>query len=503
MRNIITTTIFALFLTACASQTSRPPTSLTEAGASPPSKNPLLTEIHAEKGLGRCGFDARMLAFRGTAIEQTKCLLSPVSIGGAVGSPLKQLPSVLEARVGQAAMIDKQQLKALLLQHGLAQLAGGLERPVSRTPNGTPARYFVIHDISQKLAGNRFPPDEADSLNRLGYKNKDGDWVAHIFLNRRGEIFVGHDFDKPWRATQLESNKNGAGIATRGLFLHIEHNQPRLRDPAVSQDNDRIAPRPGFTSAQYDRLALLYLVASARRGAWLIPAYHAVLDSGVVGGGHDDPQNFELQKFTDALERFIRDVERSDATASFALPADTDTQRTLRATLYYTALENDYPAGNDVVLKTKAGALIARISKEFNAKAGIEGSAKLSDGRVINVDGRIDGERRWKVVANDYGLDALGCPLVPFRSAAVDMSVVPKRARLFLAETVGMQLPSGGRHDGIWYAVDTGKSIEGDRIDLFVGAGKASMAIAYKHGISHLKPLSTSIRGSVSGCTRS
>ena len=31
-----------------------------------------------------------------------------------------------------------------------------------------------------------------------------------------------------------------------------------------------MAPIPGFTASQYDRLALLYVVASARHGEWLI-----------------------------------------------------------------------------------------------------------------------------------------------------------------------------------------------------------------------------------------
>ena len=35
--------------------------------------------------------------------------------------------------------------------------------------------------------------------------------------------------------------------------------------------NDALAPEPGFTVAQYDRLALLYVSASVPHGAWLIP----------------------------------------------------------------------------------------------------------------------------------------------------------------------------------------------------------------------------------------
>jgi len=39
------------------------------------------------------------------------------------------------------------------------------------------------------------------------------------------------------------------------------------------------SPDPGFTPAQYERLALQYIIASVRRGSWMIPAFHCVLDS--------------------------------------------------------------------------------------------------------------------------------------------------------------------------------------------------------------------------------
>jgi len=74
--------------------------------------------------------------------------------------------------------------------------------------------------------------------------------------------------------------------------------QPRRRG---RRGGDISAPTPGFTSAQYQRLALLYTIASVRAGAWLIPAFHAVID-GDIRGGHDDPQNFEVEAFARALD---------------------------------------------------------------------------------------------------------------------------------------------------------------------------------------------------------
>jgi len=48
---------------------------------------------------------------------------------------------------------------------------------------------------------------------------------------------------------------------------------------------------------------------------------------------------------------------------------------------------------------------------------------------------------------------------------------------LFIKETVGLKMPDGSAHDGYWYASDVGGGIKGARIDLFTGAGAASMKV--------------------------
>lgn len=276
----------------------------------------ILTTDARAATIGRCAFDTETLEFAGTPIEQARCLLAPVAVAGKISDPPARLGQVLEARVGKPVRIDREKLGSMLAGAGLGDMVGTLGRPVSRADSGAAAahsaRYFVIHDISQKLSEPPFPSNDDPKINRLGYTYKDGTWVAHIFVNRLGQTRVGYDFEKPWRATKLESDKYGVGKRTRGLFLHVELNQPRLRDPAIAADNDRLAPSPGFTPAQYDRLALLYIVASSRAGRWIVPAYHAVVDAGVVAGGHDDPQNFDRGVFEAALLKRLSEVERNN-----------------------------------------------------------------------------------------------------------------------------------------------------------------------------------------------
>ncbi len=73
--------------------------------------------------------------------------------------------------------------------------------------------------------------------------------------------------------------------------------------------------------------------------------------------------------------------------------------------------------------------------------------------------------------------DSLGCRLAPMRTVATDPRVFPRHSILFIKETVGLKLPDGSTHDGYWYASDVGGAIKGARIDLFTGAGAASMKV--------------------------
>lgn len=272
------------------------------------------------QALGPCRFDRASLQFEGTPVAQARCLLRSVQIYGKVSAAPASLPAPLADLIGQPVAVDKARFRAVLAARGSSEalLAGSLDAPLSQTapaPESAPvgARYFVIHDTSEPWLGDArdFPPDDAPELNGLSrYLRPDA--VAHVFVNRLGATAVGHDFAVPWRATKLESKV--VGEAARGLFLHVELLQPRRRDPAGSARNDAIAPDPGFTPAQYESLAMLYLAASLRGGSWLTPAFHAVLDEGLADA-HDDPQRFALADFAAALDRLLQSLKKTAAPA--------------------------------------------------------------------------------------------------------------------------------------------------------------------------------------------
>lgn len=244
-------------------------------------------------------FDTNTLSFPGTPLEQARSLLRPVKRYGELAAPLATLPTPLENLIGQPVKVDLDALQKYLKLHDLAETdIGG---PLT---NHCGAKYFVIHDTSTPNYGDAPIPTNINTVAWSG--NNLSRWtnrpVAHAFVNRLGASITPNPFAKPWRATKLEVRV--LGEKGRGLFVHTELVQPRHRDPKGGAKNDALAPEPGFTDAQYDRLALLYISASQQHGTWLIPGYHAAVDAGIPDG-HDDPQNFDLTHWANHLKALL------------------------------------------------------------------------------------------------------------------------------------------------------------------------------------------------------
>ena len=253
----------------------------------------------------RCDFDEAARSFQGTPVEQARCLLRPVQRYGELAAPLATLPEPLEILIGQPVKVNLATLKNYLQTNNIAETdIGG---PLT---NRTTAKYFVIHDTSTPNYGDQPIPTNINTLAWSG--NNLNRWtnraVAHAFVNRLGASIAPHPFATPWRATKLEVKV--LGEKSRGLFIHTEIIQPRHRDPTGGPKNDALSPDPGFTEAQYDRLALLYVSASIQRGTWLIPAYHAAVDAGIPDA-HDDPQHFDLKLWAGRLEKLLQTIGAS------------------------------------------------------------------------------------------------------------------------------------------------------------------------------------------------
>jgi hypothetical protein len=264
------------------------------------------------KTMGRCNFDLARMSYSGDPVEQAKCLMRGMDRSRNLAPLPASLPPALADRIGTGSGLPRREtLSEFLSKEDLEwNFAAYLWQPLSHANNNDPdapmARYFVIHDTSGPNYGRRSFPADIDStskINNLASFKCDDEWgKAHVIINRLGGVLLTHELSTPWRATKFEQAANFAG-ALKGLFVHTELIQPRRR-AAGHGHNDAQTPDPAFTPAQYDRLALIYVIASVRAEHWLIPAFHAAIDADIPNG-HDDPLNFDIGSFADSLDRLL------------------------------------------------------------------------------------------------------------------------------------------------------------------------------------------------------
>ena len=245
-------------------------------------------------------------------VNQTKCLLRSISNKGHNEVNREFLPEILIDILTDTEVPDKIKFKKYLDKVSINEfeIGGSLDDPLSTT-KGKPkeqkmAEYLVIHDTSWPNMKNKpFPKNMNDNNWKF---NKFETWgkPVHVFINRVGNSYTKRNFSKSWRATKFENKSK----KRKGLFLHVELVQPRVENVEESEKKS-LAPVPGFTDEQLRRLAVVYIAASIRKGSWLIPTFHGVLDAGIPKA-HDDPKNFDLYKWTDFLEEILTELDSDE-----------------------------------------------------------------------------------------------------------------------------------------------------------------------------------------------
>ena len=294
------------------------------AGAEQSSTNPKCrVEVsQAAASAGACGFDVARRAFAGSPRAQAACLLRHVGRGGVIGAA--DLPPFLGHIVGQSTTPSLARLAHYLAARRIdpARELGGALRP------GLGAAYFVIHDTSSPncsqpsargcdapgtLPVTANDPAWSENASFGGFATDPASLKAHVITNRVGGSLTAHDLAQHVSHVRFDFCFDAA--AKRNLFVGVENIQPRIGLPALPAPgaavNDLVAPTPGFTDVQYQRLALIYIAASARHGRWLIPAYHAVLDPLYdPPTAHDDPQHFDLATFSAKVRMLSQRIGR-------------------------------------------------------------------------------------------------------------------------------------------------------------------------------------------------
>lgn len=194
-----------------------------------------------------------------------------------------------------------------------------------------------------------------------------------------------------------------------------------------------------------------------------------------------EPAEIRIRRKFD--KRIVVKIPKNEAAAPEAPPDEKLKEvGAVKITYYWVVLEEKFEGEPDTPVFDRKGNEIGRFPKEFVRQLKIEGTGKLRDGRVINATGK----GRFAFVDAAFGMGVKGYHLIPFKSIAVDESIIPIGSKVFIREAVGAKLPDGSIHDGIFYAHDVGSGIKGMHIDIFTGNGDRS-EVLQKAGIMNLK----------------
>lgn len=151
---------------------------------------------------------------------------------------------------------------------------------------------------------------------------------------------------------------------------------------------------------------------------------------------------------------------------------------------------------------------VAEVSRSFAAELQMQGTGRLRDGRTLNIwgDCRCPRSPCFQETGRTWGTAGTGRSLQPFRTVAVDPSVIPLGRLLYIEALDGKWMPGkapwgGFRHDGCVSADDTGGGIDGHQIDLFVGRRAHYRGLAGNGG-SHSWSKDLVVRDGRSRCER-
>jgi 3D (Asp-Asp-Asp) domain-containing protein len=214
------------------------------------------------------------------------------------------------------------------------------------------------------------------------------------------------------------------------------------------------------------------------------------------GGPAGDPRAFEppapqrsaVQPRT--VKRILPSEPRDDPGAAPEGSAGADAESgvelgSFRNTYYNFPNERDY-AGPETALFDGQCRLLARVPRAFHDTLCVQGSGSLASGQTVSFARRDcrcartcprSGQKICFATldrrAFPWGRGAAGTAIVPLRSVAVDVSVIPLGTPLFIPEFVGLPLDRAGQagtHDGCFLAEDRGIQVIGHHVDIFTGA---------------------------------
>ncbi|NUP06395.1 MAG: hypothetical protein HOW73_10090 [Polyangiaceae bacterium] len=168
------------------------------------------------------------------------------------------------------------------------------------------------------------------------------------------------------------------------------------------------------------------------------------------------------------------------APAQVAPPTGQRRADTFRNTYY------DFPAEGagkkDAKVFDASCKAISDVTKEFHDKVCLQGSGKLATGQTISFAKRdctcaAECPKSGQKICFEAldpkqfpsGRGAMGQPVTPLRTLAVDDATIPLGSVVYIPEYEGLPKPDGSSHDGCFIAEDRGSKVQGLHVDVFTG----------------------------------
>jgi 3D (Asp-Asp-Asp) domain-containing protein len=161
---------------------------------------------------------------------------------------------------------------------------------------------------------------------------------------------------------------------------------------------------------------------------------------------------------------------------------------TFRNTYYDFPAESEH-SGEDVTVRDAKCGAIAAVPRGFYEALCVQGSGMLRSGRPVGF-ARRDCEcaevcpRTGQRICFEslepsrfpWGRGALGKPITPLVTVAVDDSIIPMGTGIYVPEFDGLPVDAARTrlHDGCFVAEDRGLKVKGQHIDVFTGASETT-----------------------------
>ncbi|ORX78737.1 hypothetical protein K493DRAFT_321172 [Basidiobolus meristosporus CBS 931.73] len=156
----------------------------------------------------------------------------------------------------------------------------------------------------------------------------------------------------------------------------------------------------------------------------------------------------------------------------------------VKMTFYWIAKEGDHSGSKSIDLRTCSGQTIAKVSRSFAEAARMEGTARLNNGKVVNLAcGCGSGYSCFMTLDQKrypYGLGSRSNSLKPFIS--ISANDLPYGSKVMVNQLKGLKMPNGSTHNGCVRVDDKGWSFGNNHIDLLVGDKKYYEQIARTFG---------------------